>query len=144
MKRSTKALVSACKLQTERDLGFAANQEKMLEMIADLQETVLRLASKMDMRKKLDIDDYFPVKSLNHLRLFLNKSDGLFHARREEFEDYLYCCVTRNLKLKRPFESSLLATVFSRDFITAHKWPGLRYNYTAKFDRVVSINRPIH
>lgn len=127
MKRSTKILVTASKLQTERDKIFSDNQAKMMTMITNLQETVLRLASQLDMRKQINIDEFFPIQSLNSLKLFLNKSDGQFHVRREEFENFLYCFVTRNLKSKRPFESSLLAVVFSRDFITGHKWPALRY-----------------
>ena len=126
MKRSSKTLVNAAKLQTERDRVFADNQERMLSILEGIQETLQRVACQMDMRKKVDLDEFFPFKELSDVKKFLNKSDGQFHLRREEFENFLYCTVTNTLKLKRPFESTLLASLFSRDFMSSHKWPGPR------------------
>lgn len=126
MKRNIKALVNAHKLQVERDKMFSENQDRLIAMVADLQETVLKMSCQLSLRKKIDIDEFFPIKSLNQVKSFLNKSDGLFHLRREEFENFVYCNVTKNNKLKRPFEATLMATVFARDFITSHKWPGIR------------------
>lgn len=126
MKQSSKTLVNAAKLQTERDRVFADNQERMLSILEGIQETLQRVACQMDMRKKVDLDEFFPFKELSDVKKFLNKSDGQFHLRREEFENFLYCTVTNTLKLKRPFESTLLASLFSRDFMSSHKWPGPR------------------
>lgn len=124
MKRNSKMSAQSYKLQTERDKRFAERQNKILETVLDIQKTVLRLASQLDMRKKIAINDYFPIKSDADLQQFLDKSDGFYKARREEFENFLYCSVTNAMKLKRPFESNLLATFFSRDYIKSHKWPG--------------------
>lgn len=135
MKRSCKLLVNASKLQTERDKAFAENQEKMLSMIQDLQSTVLRLSSNADMRKKIKIDDYFPIRVDSDMQRFLSKDDGLFDVKREEFENMLYCHVTKNVKLKRPFETKLLETLFSREYISSHKWPG-GPRYTFVLDHV--------
>lgn len=99
----------------------------MMLIIQDLQASVLRLSSRLDMEKKIDISDYFPVHHDSNLKTFLDKSDGRFHIRRDEFENFLYCNVTKTLKLKRPFEANLLSTLFSRDFISSHRWPGPRY-----------------
>lgn len=126
MKRNTKILVQAARSSAEREKTFAENQNKMMGIVKDLQEQVLRLSSKFDMQKKEDIDNYFPVKVDSDLDRFLNKGDGQFKIRREEFENWLYCTVTKNIRLKRPFETSLLAAVFTRDYIKSHKWPGPR------------------
>ena len=126
MKRNTKILVQAARSSAEREKTFAENQNKMMGIVKDLQEQVLRLSSKFDMQKKEDIDNYFPVKVDSDLDRFLNKGDGQFKIRQEEFENWLYCTVTKNIRLKRPFETSLLAAVFTRDYIKSHKWPGPR------------------
>ena len=127
MKRSSKTLVNASKLQTERDKVFYENQEKMIHILEDIQSTLHRLACRLDMTKQVEIDDFFPVKNLSDVKIFLDKSDGQFDLRREEFENFLYCHVTTTIKLKRPFESSILAAIFSRDFMSSHKWPGPRW-----------------
>ena len=90
----------------------------------ELDKRTLRLATQIDMRKKVNIDDYIPIKTDSQLRQFLDKADGQFHDRREEFENYIYCCVTKNIRIKRPFENHLLAAVFDREYIRSHKWPG--------------------
>lgn len=119
-------MVQAAKVQAERDKQFAENQNKILTILMDLQSTMLRVTSKLDMERKLHIDQFFPVKVDADMREFLNKDDGQFKVKREEFENWLYCTVTTTLKLKRPFESSLLAALFSREYIRSHKWPGPR------------------
>lgn len=128
LKRASKVLVNAARLQAERDRNFDEKQDRILSLLEDVQTTLLRVTCVLDMRKKINLDHFFPVKSLQDLLTFMNKSDGQFDYRREEFENMLYCNVTKNLKLKRPFESYLLATLFSRDFISSHKWPCPRYH----------------
>ena len=97
-----------------------------MDYLEEIRATMVRLASKSDMEKKINIDDYFPIQNDNDLERFLDKTDGLFPEKRKEFENLLYCQVTKNLKLKRPFEASLLGNIFSRDFISSHRWPGPR------------------
>lgn len=127
MKRSTKALVNAAKLQTERDKVFSDNQEKLINILEGVQQSLQRIECQLVMRKSVDMTNYLPIKSLSDVKNFLNKSDGEFHLRREEFENFLFCTVTNTIKLKRPFESSLLGAIFSRDFMSSHKWPGQGY-----------------
>ena len=126
MKRGNKVLVAASKQQTERDKIYEHNQSKILNALEDIQATLLRVTTQIDMRRKIRIDEFFPINTDSQLRNFLNKSDGQFNLRREEFENMLYLNVTKNIKLKRPFESNLLSAVFSRDFISSHRWPGPR------------------
>lgn len=127
VKRSSKILVNAAKLQAERDKKFADNQTKMLVILEDLQSKLTQLCSQSVMRKNVQIDSFFPVKVDGDLERFLDKSDGLFQSKREEFENFLFCNVTMIVKHKRPFESHLLSTLFARDYISSHKWPGPRY-----------------
>ena len=127
MRRASKVLVNASKLHTERDKIAAEKQDRILSILEDLQATMVRLACKVDLNKnKINMDRYFPVKDDSCLERFLDKSDGMFDEKRNAFENMIYCNVTKNLKLKRPFEASILATLFSRDFISSHRWPGPR------------------
>ena len=108
-------------------------------MVQDLQATVLRLSSNIDMRKPVDISKYFPVKQDADLQSFLDKSDGQFDCRRVQFENFLYCNVTKSMKLKRTFEATLLSTLFSRDFISSHRWPGPRYGIIFSYNIYIYV-----
>lgn len=127
IKRASKLLVNACKLQTERDKVSAENQEKIIGILEDIQSSLTRLTSNLVMKKKIDISNYFPINNDAGVAKFLDKSDGLFLEKRDEFEHLLFCHVTKNLKLKRSFEANFLSIVFTRDFISSHRWPGPRY-----------------
>ena len=124
MKRSSKALVNAAKLQTERDKVFSDNQEKIIQILEGIQHSIQRVECQLAMRTKVDLTKYIPIYSLSNVKNFLNKNDGEFHLRREEFENFLFCTVTTTIKLKRPFESNLLGAIFTREFMSSHKWPG--------------------
>lgn len=113
-------------MQTERDKVCAENQKKMLDMIEGLQTSLTNLTSHLAMNKKVEIDKYFPIHDDAGVARFLDKSDGLFQEKRKEFENMLFCHVTKSIKLKRSFEANILAIVFSRDFISSHRWPGSR------------------
>lgn len=121
----------------------AEKQSKMMAMMEDMQATLLRLSSHWDMQKEINIDDYFPINHDADVAKFLDKSDGLFPKKRLEFESFLYCNVTRNLKLKRSFEASLLSIVFSRDFIRSHRWPGPRYYLLRKKKTLINMHARI-
>lgn len=123
MKRNSKALVRYTRQQTERDKVFATNQLKMMMILEDLQKKMSIIASNIDMTTKPNVNEYFPVKNDANLTRFLDKSDGRFPLRREMFENFLYGNVTMNMRLKRPFEATLLSTLFSREYISSHKWP---------------------
>lgn len=127
IKRASKLLVNAAKMQTERDKVSADNQTKMIGLLEDVQISLNRLTSNLVMKKKIDITKYFPINNDADVAKFLDKSDGLFPEKRDEFEHLLFCHVTKNSKLKRFFEANFLCVVFSRDFITSHRWPGPRY-----------------
>lgn len=51
------------KLQTERDKVFAENQAKILNIVLDIQSTMLRMSTQFDMRRKIMIDEFIPIKS---------------------------------------------------------------------------------
>ena len=112
----------------------------MISILEEVQKTLQRLTCNLDMRNDVNIEEYFPIKNLAVLKKFLDKSDGLYQRRRDEFEDQLYNTVTNTLRLKRPFESSLLATLFTCDFMSSHKWPGTRYIK----DLLMKINKYIY
>lgn len=112
----------------------------MMAIIQDMQGTLLRLSCQLDVKKKVEIDSFFPIKNDSDMQRFLDKTDGMFHLRREEFENLVYCNVTESLKLKRPFESTLFASLFSREFISGHRWPGPRYTYELSIKYIMNVH----
>ena len=129
MRRASKLLVNSAKLQTERDKVGAENQTRILNILEDVQSSLLKLTSHLVMKKKININDYFPINDDAGVARFLDKSDGMFAEKRDEFENLLFCHVTKNVKLKRSFEANFLSIVFTRDFISSHRWPGPRYYF---------------
>lgn len=137
--------MAASKQQAERDKIYHENQEKLLSLVEDLQASVLRLSSRLDMKTKVKIDDYLPIKTDSDLKRFLDKTDGEFHLRREQLEDMLYCNVTNNVKSKRPFETHFLALIFSREFIASHRWPAPGYiNYKNTKGKILELLLNMH
>lgn len=127
IKRASKIMVNAAKLQTERDIVAAEKQDKIISILEDVQNSLNILCSQSVMKKKINIDNYFPIHDDRGVAKFLDKSDGLFNEKREELEHLLFCHVTKNIKLKRSFEANFLSIVFTREFISSHRWPGPRY-----------------
>lgn len=99
----------------------------MITMLEGIQNSMTTLLSNFVMKKKKNIENYFPINDDEGVAKFLDKTDGLFQEKRDEFENMLFCHVTKAIKLKRSFEANFLAIVFSRDFISSHRWPGPRY-----------------
>lgn len=120
--------MKAVQLQAERDKLFSEKQDRMMAIVENHQADLLRVTSRLDMQTEVKMDDFFPIQSDSDMQRFLDKGDGQFHLKRESLENMLYCNLTKSLKLKRPFEAALLSTLFSRDYISSHRWPGPRYD----------------
>lgn len=78
LRRNSKTCVTAARLQAERDKVFADNQANILSIVQDLQQTLLRVTSQLDMKKKVDIMEFFPIKQDSDLQRFLDNGDGAF------------------------------------------------------------------
>ena len=81
-----------------------------------------RLAFNIDMNT-IDISKYFPLKSNADLMEFLSDEEGTFEAKKKQFKYMLYTCVTNQKTQKRQFGEALKTTVFSRNYVTTHRWP---------------------
>ena len=90
-----------------------------------MQNQMTRLAFNIDM-DTVDIYIYFPAKDNTMIHNFLSDEDGNFHAKRKQFEYMLYTCITSQKSQKRPFGEALKNTIFSRQYVSTHRWPSAK------------------
>lgn len=74
---------------------------------------------------EVDMSDFFPVAHAAQLENFIDKEHIEWPARRREFYNYLFNCVTDN---KRAFTKGLLKSLFSREYMMTVKWPSFGYD----------------
>lgn len=67
-----------------------------------------------------DIGIFFPVKEPKQLELFMDRSHPEWDARRKEFYNMLFTCLT---KQKNSFSKGIIGLLFSREYICNVKWP---------------------
>ena len=67
-----------------------------------------------------DVSDFFPIKSEESLKSFLDRKHQDWNARKHGFYHLLFTTIT---KKKKKFAKALLHTVFDRQFIATHWWP---------------------
>ena len=70
----------------------------------------------------VDIAKYFPLDNDEDMAEFMDRDDGQWDLRRKAFYHLLFTTITEK---KNKFAGALLTTLFTRNFIKNHKWPGL-------------------
>ena len=111
--------------------------------LKDLQETAREQQPKINyiyehLRKQSfqkdmnapDIGDFFPVENPSQLELFMDRSNPLWDARREEFHNLLYTCLTNQ---KNIFSKGLIQTLFTRQYIRTVQWPSPGYCHSLSY-----------
>lgn len=68
----------------------------------------------------VDLSEFFPLKSEDNIKSFMNREHEDWASRRNSFHDLLYNCIHEN---RKKFGFALLHLLFSRDYINNHKWP---------------------
>ena len=113
---NTNAIVTAnhhkLKAIQERQLAQDSN-------IATIMEFVTKQKFEMDMEAP-DIGVFFPVTDAKQLELFMDRSHPDWDARRKEFYNMLFTCLSDN---KGCFTKGLLHTLFTRKYMLTVKWP---------------------
>ena len=110
-------------------LGCNDNQLKtIISMLKEIKEDMSKYNYHMKM-DSTDISDFFPLKSEGDIKKFMDKSHDEWPLRRRGFYHLLFTTVTKN---KKKFATALLHTVFTRDFISNHRWPQPGYNWLPK------------
>lgn len=86
------------------------------EMKDDMKQYMFHI--QMD---RTDLSDFFPLENDEALERFMDKTHEDWEARKFGFYHLLFTTVT---KQKKKFAAALLHTIFSRNFIATHRWPG--------------------
>ena len=101
------------------------NQSKMMAQLERIEKQLNRLAFSIDM-ETVDIYSYFPAKDNDTLMQFMSNEDGKFDEKRKQFEYMLYTCITNQKTMKKPFGDALKNLIFSRNYVSTHRWPSAR------------------
>ena len=103
-----------------------SNQSKMMLQLDRMEKQLNRLAFNIDM-ETVDIYSYFPAKNNDMLMQSMSNEDGQFDEKRKQFEYMLYTCITTQKTQKQPFGDALKNLIFSRNYVSTHRWPSARY-----------------
>lgn len=68
----------------------------------------------------VDLSEFFPVEREAQLEDFMDRTHVDWPARRREFYNYMFNCITPG---KKGFAKGLMKTLFSREFMWTTKWP---------------------
>ena len=69
-----------------------------------------------------NIDDMFPIDSMDTIDAFMSNNDGQFVKRKRELEKLIFSVWTPNIS-RRQFSDNLINILFTRKFIATHRWP---------------------
>ena len=84
-----------------------------------------RISFEADMNR-VEIYDHFPLKDSQALSQFMSNDDGTFKEKRTQFEFMLYNAATKHRSHQRQFGESLKTILFSREYVSTHRWPSTR------------------
>ena len=112
---------------SERLHTLEQTQEKMYDLLRDIKDDMNNMG-KMVSRDSLDISSFFPITDDEKLAQFLRK-DADYSKRIEMFDDMLFthCNANFQVKIKKStFRENLLRSLFSRLYLTSHRWPTVK------------------
>lgn len=98
--------------------------KNIISMMMEIKDDMKQFSFHMRM-DSIDISEFFPLKSDDDLKRFMDKSHEEWPLRRRGFYHLLYTTVSKNPK---KFAAALLHTLFSREFISNHRWPHPGYD----------------
>lgn len=102
------------------DLQIVKSDVKAI--IAKLEDISYQVskATFQSVMNEVDLSEFFPVHREEQLEDFMDRSHSDWPARKREFFNYLFNCVTDTSK---EFSKGLLKALFARDFMMTAKWP---------------------
>ena len=113
---NTNGIVAANHYQLKELQGRVIGQE---EKISFLYENAKKENFNRDMQAP-DLGQFFPVQTPDQLEKFMDRTHPEWDARRQEFYNLLYTCISDQ---KNNFSKGLIYTLFTQDYIKIVKWP---------------------
>ena len=96
------------------------NMNLVIGMLKEIKDDMKQYLFHMRM-DCVDVSVFFPLKDDESLRNFMDRDHAEWHLRQKGFYHLLFTTVTKS---KKKFSTALLHTLFTRNFIKTHKWPG--------------------
>ena len=95
------------------------NMKSVMVMLKEIKTDMRQFTFHMRM-DTCDLGSFFPLKNDTDLQSFMDRTHPDWPLRMRGFYHLLFTTVT---KTKRRFGGALLHTLFSRDFVSTHRWP---------------------
>lgn len=95
------------------------SMKHVVGMLMELKED-MRLYNYHMKMETVDISETFPLKDLESLEKFMDRTDEEWPRKRKAFHHLLFTTISDK---QNRFAGALLQTLFSRDFVSNHKWP---------------------
>lgn len=121
MKRNMKATYDLARIGMDRHDDNGSDIKTILAHVMKMREENRRFMFHIKMEMTLDMSEFFPLVNDEALVKFLDCSDPeSWEKRKKGFYHLLYNVVH---KTKKRFGCALVNLLFTRDFISEHKWP---------------------
>lgn len=91
----------------------------IMDMLKEIKGDMRQFTFHMRM-DSVDVSEYFPLRDAGSLNEFFDRKHEEWPLRRRGFYHLLFTTVTTS---KRKFGTGLLHTLFTRDFVSNHRWP---------------------
>ena len=119
MKQNVQYTSDAIRSNHDRLRCHDFSMKTVLTMLKEIKTDIAQFSFHMKM-DTVDLSNFFPLKTAEDLKSFMDREHEDWPMRRRAFHHLLYTTVTKN---KKKFAAALLHTLFSREFVQQHYWP---------------------
>lgn len=119
MRRNIHSTNDIVRSNHERLLCNEQTNKIVIEMLKDIKEEMRQYNFHIKM-ETADVGKYFPLDCDEDLQEFMDRGHPEWPSRMKGFYHLLFTTVTQK---KRRFGGALLHALFTRNFISCHRWP---------------------
>lgn len=99
----------------------AEDRKILIDMVVELRKEI-KIHLFQQKNPSVSVAKIFPVNSQQEIYNFLDNSDGLFQARCNGFNEYLFLV---RAPTKKKFKENLKTLLFTDDYCERHHWPNI-------------------
>ena len=119
MRRNVHSTNDIARSSHEKIVSNEKNMKDVLDMLKEIKDDMRQYNFHMKM-DTADVGKYFPLDCDKDLQEFMDRSNNGWQSRMKGFHHLLFTTITKN---KRRFGAALLHALFTRNFISSHRWP---------------------
>lgn len=119
MRRNVHSTNDIARSNHERLMSTEQSMKTIIDMLKEIKEDMRQYNFHLKM-ETADVGKFFPLSCDEDLQDFMDRKHPEWPKRMKGFYHLLFTTVTKN---KRRFGGALLHALFTRDFISCHRWP---------------------